>query len=199
MPVWPIDFVCNHLLLGFYFSSLLFSIPEIVLGREVWFKVYECESMAFSNSNDNSDFWILAFPKLSALQMFSHFLVTKPCGLRIRRWVASQSPGNLLEMQVFLFVCFCFWGLHPRRMEVPRLGVKSELHLPATATAMWDPSHVRNLYHSLQQPWIPDPLSNARDWNCILMNSSQISFHCSTTGTPRNIHFNKYIYKKYSF
>ena len=35
-------------------------------------------------------------------------------------------------------------------MEVPRLGVESELQLPAytTATATPDPSHVCNLHHS---------------------------------------------------
>ena len=33
-----------------------------------------------------------------------------------------------MEMQV-IFFCFCFvlLGLHPRHMEVPRLGVKLEL------------------------------------------------------------------------
>ena len=36
---------------------------------------------------------------------------------------------------------FCFLGLHLQHMEVPRLGVKLELQLPAytTATAMQDP------------------------------------------------------------
>ena len=40
----------------------------------------------------------------------------------------------------FLFVCF-FLGPSPRQMEVPRLGVQSELQLPtsATATAAPDP------------------------------------------------------------
>ena len=35
-------------------------------------------------------------------------------------------------------------------MEVPRLGVESELQLLdyTTATATWDPSHVCNLYRS---------------------------------------------------
>ena len=35
-------------------------------------------------------------------------------------------------------------------MKVPRLGVQSELQLPAyaTATAMWDLSHVFDLHHS---------------------------------------------------
>ena len=46
-------------------------------------------------------------------------------------------------------------------MEVPRLGVKSELQLLAYATdaATWDPSSVCDLHHS----WILNPLSKA--WN----------------------------------
>ena len=35
----------------------------------------------------------------------------------------------------FFFFFFVFLGLHPRRMEVPRLGVELELHLPAYTTA----------------------------------------------------------------
>ena len=48
-------------------------------------------------------------------------------------------------------------------MEVPRLGVKSELQLQAytTATAMPDPSRICNLHHSLQQCQILKPLSKA--------------------------------------
>ena len=47
-------------------------------------------------------------------------------------------------------------------MEVPRLGVESEIQLLATAIATQDPSHICNLHHSsLCQ--IPDPLSEARD------------------------------------
>ena len=44
----------------------------------------------------------------------------------------------------FFFCFFCFSGLHSWHMEVPRLGVKSELQLLAyvTATAMWDQSHI---------------------------------------------------------
>ena len=49
-------------------------------------------------------------------------------------------------------------------MEVPRLGVKLELQLPAytTATAMQDLSHVWNLHHSSGQHQILNPLSEAR-------------------------------------
>ena len=55
-------------------------------------------------------------------------------------------------------------------MEVPRLGVTSELQLPAyaTATATPDPSCVFELHPSLQQRWILNPLSKARDPTHIL-------------------------------
>ena len=55
----------------------------------------------------------------------------------------------------FLFFCFvfAFLGLNPQHMEVPRIGVKSELQLPAytTATAMQDPSCICDLHHSSQE------------------------------------------------
>ena len=50
-------------------------------------------------------------------------------------------------------------------MEVPRLGVKSELQVPAyvTAAATPDPSRFCYLHHSSQQCLISDPLDEARD------------------------------------
>ena len=50
-------------------------------------------------------------------------------------------------------------------MEVPRLGVESELQLPAdtTATATPDPSCVWDLHPSSRQHQILNPLSKARD------------------------------------
>ena len=50
-------------------------------------------------------------------------------------------------------------------MEVPRLGVKLELQLPAhtTATAKQNPSHVGDLHCSLQQCQTPHPLNESRD------------------------------------
>ena len=81
------------------------------------------------------------------------------------------------------FVCL-FLGLYQQLMEVPRLGVKSELHLPAYATARWDPSSICDLYHSSWQRQIPNPCSEARDRTHILMDSSQIHFCCTTGGTP---------------
>ena len=50
-------------------------------------------------------------------------------------------------------------------MEIPRLGIESELQLPAyvTATAMQDLSHVCDLHHGSQQRRILNPLSEARN------------------------------------
>ena len=54
-----------------------------------------------------------------------------------------------LEMDFFFFLVFL--GLHPWYMKVPRLGVQSELQLPAYATAMPDPSCDCDLHHSSRQ------------------------------------------------
>ena len=64
-------------------------------------------------------------------------------------------------------------------MEVPRLGVESELQLLAyaTATAMPDQSQVCKLHHSLRQCQILNPLSEARDQAHILMDTSSPLSH----------------------
>ena len=84
----------------------------------------------------------------------------------------------------FFFFFFCFLGSHLWHMEVPGLGVESELQLPAytTATAMQDPSFVCDLHHRSQQRWILNPLSKARDRTCNLMVPCQIHFNSSTVG-----------------
>ena len=77
----------------------------------------------------------------------------------------------------------CFLGPNPRHMEVPRLGVKSELQLPAytTATATWNPGRICD--HSSRQLQILNPLREARDQTHNLMVPNRIHFHCATTGT----------------
>ena len=71
-------------------------------------------------------------------------------------------------------------------MEVPRLGVKSELQLPAyaRATAMPDPSCVCDLHYRSWQSQILNPLSEARDETSNLIVPSWIHFHCAMMGTP---------------
>ena len=63
---------------------------------------------------------------------------------------------------VCIFLSFVFLGPHLQHMEVPRLGVESELQLPAyaRATATPDLSHVCIQHHSSWQRWILNPLNN---------------------------------------
>ena len=80
---------------------------------------------------------------------------------------------------------FCFvLGLLLQHMEVPRLGVESELQLPASTTATPDPSHVCSLHHSSRQRRMVNPLSEARDRTPNVMVPSRIHFHRATMGTP---------------
>ena len=66
---------------------------------------------------------------------------------------------------------FCFLGPHPRHMEIPRLGVKLELQLPAyaTATAMQHPSRVCDLptaHSNTRSPthWVRSGIKPALSW-----------------------------------
>ena len=76
----------------------------------------------------------------------------------------SPNLSGLNRSQHHLPFFFCL-GPHPQHLEVPRLGVESELQLPAytTATAMWDPSRNCDLHQSSRQRWISDPLHEGRD------------------------------------
>ena len=80
---------------------------------------------------------------------------------------------------LFVFWFFIFLGPHLQHMEVPRLGVKSELQLLAcaTATAMPDPTCVWDLHHSSWQRWILNPPNEARDETCVLMDTSRVHYH----------------------
>ena len=57
-------------------------------------------------------------------------------------WVTAVAWVCSLALVYSLYFIFCFLELHPWHMEVPRLGVKSELQLLALAIAMatQDPS-----------------------------------------------------------
>ena len=68
-----------------------------------------------------------------------------------------------MRLEPFFF-SFLFRAIH---MEVPGLGVESELQLPAyttvTATTTQDPSLICNLHGSSWQRWLSNPESEARD------------------------------------
>ena len=76
-------------------------------------------------------------------------------------------------MYIYTYIHFFFFlGLHPWHMAVPRLGVESELQLPAytTATTTWDPSCLFDPHHSSWQHQILNPLIKARDGTRIRMD-----------------------------
>ena len=82
---------------------------------------------------------------------YSHRLYHEPIG---EKRAVSKSPGwvskyrsRSLFKQTHLFFLFVFLGPHPRHMELPRLGVKSEPQPQAytTATETPDPKHIYDL------------------------------------------------------
>ena len=82
---------------------------------------------------------------------------------------------NMLYIYVWLNrIFFFFLQPHLQHREVPNLGVKWELQLPARSTAMatLDPSYLCDLHHSMQPRWILNTLSKARDRTCILTDNS---------------------------
>ena len=72
-------------------------------------------------------------------------------------------------------------------MEIPRLGVKLELQLPAytRATAIWEPSCICDLHHSSSQCRILNPLREARDRTCIFMDTSRVLNQLSHNGNSK--------------
>ena len=74
-----------------------------------------------------------------------------------------------------------FLGLYLRHMEVPRLGVESELKLLVytIAIATGDLSLGFELHYSSGQQQILSPRSKARDGTLILMDTSLVSFPLS--------------------
>ena len=94
-------------------------------------------------------------------------VTNKSCDIWIR---------HFLSLHLIFFFFPVFLGLHPQHMEILRLGVELELHLPAytIATAMSDPRHICDLYHRSQQHLILNPLSEARDGTCTLVDPSWV-------------------------
>ena len=81
-------------------------------------------------------------------------------------------------------------------MEVPRLGVEAELQLPAytTATATPDLSPICDLGFSLQQCWLLNSLSKARNWTCILILLVEFFTCWATMGTSFSFSFFPFLF-----
>ena len=101
--------------------------------------------------------------------------------------VVSQGNQKRWHLSWIFFFYFCFLGPYLQNMEVPRLGVRLELQVPAytTATATWDPSHICHLHCSLWQHWILNTMTEARDWTCFLMDASWVHNQLSHNGNSQ--------------
>ena len=73
------------------------------------------------------------------------------------------------------FENFLFFFLRAYGSSQTRGELELQLSAYTTATATSNPSC--NLYHSLQQCQILNPLSGARDRTCVLMDTSQARYH----------------------
>ena len=75
---------------------------------------------------------------------------------------------------VFMHFFFVFLGLHPQHMEIPGLGVESELYPLAytAATATSELNLVCHLHNSSQKCRILNPLSEP-----VLLDAGQSPFH----------------------
>ena len=150
----------------FHWSSVLFSLPlfHLFLLWSLWF-------LSSTNFELCSSFCVCFRCEGWVVWVFSCFL--------IQNCIAIASLSEMLLLCAigsglsYLFV-FCFLGPYLWHMEVPRLGVKSELQLPAytIATAMQDLSCVYDLHHSPWQCQILNPLNKAKDLTHILTDTS---------------------------
>ena len=88
----------------------------------------------------------------------------------------SGVKGDRCPHSFFFLIFLPFPGPLSLHMEVPRLGVQSELWPPtyATATATWNPSLVCHQHHNSQQCRILNPPSKAKDRTRNLMVPSRI-------------------------
>ena len=93
----------------------------------------------------------------------------------------------------FFFFLFFLFRASLQHIEVPGLGVKSELQLLAysTATATQDLSRICNLHHSSRQCWILNPMSEVRDRTHIVMDPSWIHNHWAMT----ELLYHRFFYK----
>ena len=115
---------------------------------------------------------------------------------RIALIVASGVASLSKPVFPFLFFFSCFFKVLPEAYGSSQarglIGATASAYTTATTTAMPDSSRVCDVYHSSQQRRIPDPLSEARDWTRILVDTSWICFCCSRMGILESLNFLQY-------
>ena len=132
-------------------------------------------------------FVYFSFQSLINCISFSLLIVLAIICSTIGTWCNENRHCWFYSGLIFFFF-LPFLGPQQWHVEVPKLGVQIR-------TTDADPCHSHSHgnagsksrlwpIHSSWQHLILDPLSEARDQTCILMDTSLVSFHCTTTGTP---------------
>ena len=131
-----------------------------------------CESVCWPETNRLLDFSPaeVSIFRFSAELQFGVCNHGDPC---------ASSPKEWEEELLFLFFFFraptMRYGSSQARGRIETTGMETELQLQTytTATGTLALSYTCDLCCSLWQCWILDPQSEARDWTCILMDTSQ--------------------------
>ena len=168
-------------ILGLEKQSLLFWVT-VYFSHFIYLRVY-FPFLAVLSASIRDRTWATAGANarpLTCCATYSPHFTWKPIWKYTARFRDLSSFLPFLSPSFFL----SFW-LHLPHMEVPRLGVESELHLSdcSTTTAMPDLRHIYDLHHSSWQCWIPNPLSKPRGRTRVLMDASQVCYHWASTGT----------------
>ena len=140
--------------------------------------------------------WFIPFLQLVTIKIFS-LRVDHLCLDYIRiNEISTDLPILVLERAPPPFFCFFKAILVAYESSWVRARSRGQLELQLaayiTAPATWDQSRTYNLHCSLQQHWILNSPSKARDRTCILMDPSWV--HGATEGTPPPLFFSKFTY-----
>ena len=155
-----------------------------------WINCYTVSYSAYTILNSHWSAQMFEFLHILANTCYFLFL------LLLLLFNCSYPNGYEVVSYCVFFVFFFFLGSHLWYMEVPGLGVESELQLPAyaTATKMQDLRGICGLHCSLRQSQILTPLSETRDWIhflwilCWVLNPLSHNEYSSCCGF--DLHFN---------
>ena len=108
-------------------------------------------------------------------------------------WLSDQTHDfvnkNLINIfywktTTLIYFFFCLFRATPAANGGFQARGPIGVELPAYITATPDPSSVCDLRHRSWHLQILNPLSEARDQTCLLMDASRVRYHCATMGIP---------------
>ena len=99
------------------------------------------------------------------------------------RYLTTRQPGNSSRFCGGFFVVVIFVFAFFRAASTAHGSSQASSWIGTAGASLFN-SHICDLHHSSQQCQILNPLSEARDWTHILMDTSQVHYYLATVGTP---------------